>query len=135
MVEVLEIGTARATRGELAIGTVRGIQLSCGTWVDIPVIVINGTEDGPILLITSTEHGDEIQGIEVILQVTRHHVDPNKLKGAIVAVPVMNPLAFMHHLYVSWIDNFDVSGVDASTGSRSASRGSIAIALMEREGK
>ncbi|MFX0204002.1 MAG: succinylglutamate desuccinylase/aspartoacylase family protein [Candidatus Hodarchaeota archaeon] len=131
MVEVLEIGTARAARGELAVGTVRGIQLSCGTWVDIPVIVVNGMEDGPTLLITSTEHGDEIQGIEVIRQVTRHQVDPKKLKGAIVAVPVMNPLAFMHHFYVSWIDNLDVSGVDASTRQDAPTTGLLANALWE----
>jgi len=105
MVEVLKVGTAQAARGELATGTIRGVELSNGTWVDLPVIVVNGVEDGPTLLITSTEHGDEIQGIEVIWQVTRHHVDPKTLRGAIIAIPVANPLAFMHHLYKSWIDN------------------------------
>jgi predicted deacylase len=113
MVDILKVGTAQAARGELATGTIRGVELSCGTWIDLPVIVINGVEDGPTLLLTSTEHGDEIQGIEVIRQVTRHHVDPKNLKGAIIAIPVSNPLAFMHQLYKSWIDNEDVSGISA----------------------
>jgi len=131
MVEVLEIGTTRAVRGELSSGTVRGIELSCGTWVDLPVILVNGAEDGPTLLITSTEHGDEIQGIEVIRQVTHHHVDPKTLKGAIIAIPVTNPLSFMHHLYRSWIDNLDVSKVDAATRQDAPPTGLLANAIWE----
>ncbi len=109
MVKILNVGTVQAAKGELATGTIRGIELSCGTWVDIPIILVNGMEDGPTLLVTSTEHGDEIQGIEVIRQITRHRVDPKTLRGCIIAIPVANPLAFMHHLYTSWIDNLDVS--------------------------
>ncbi|MFQ5819926.1 MAG: succinylglutamate desuccinylase/aspartoacylase family protein [Candidatus Heimdallarchaeota archaeon] len=131
MVEVLKIGTVQAAKGELATGTIRGIELSCGTWVDIPVILINGIEDGPTLLLTSTEHGDEIQGIEVIRQITRHRVDPKTLKGAIIAIPVMNPLAFMHMLYRSWIDNLDISEVDAATREDAPTTGLLANAIWE----
>ena len=115
MVEVLKIGTAQAARGEIGTGVIRGVELSNGMWVDIPVILVNGMEDGTTLLITSTEHGTEIQGIEVIRQITRQCVDPKTLKGAIIALPVANPLAYMHHLYTSWIDNLDVYSVEAES--------------------
>lgn len=131
MVENLKIGTAQAARGTIGYGTVRGIELSCGTWVDFPIIVVNGSEEGPTLLITSTEHGDEIQGIEVIRQLIHHQIDPQTLKGAIIAIPVMNPLAFMHHFYTSWIDNLDVSGVDAANKQNAQTTGLLANALWE----
>ena len=58
----------------------------------------------------STQHGIEIQGIAVIQKIIREDIDPKSLKGAIVGIPVENPLAFMHHQYLSWIDNLDLGG-------------------------
>jgi predicted deacylase len=71
---------------------------------------MNGAKKGPTLVVTSTQHGIEIQGIEVIHKVVRDKVSPTNLRGAIIGVPVANPLAFMHHQYLSWIDNLDVGG-------------------------
>ncbi|MFQ5758329.1 MAG: succinylglutamate desuccinylase/aspartoacylase family protein [Candidatus Bathyarchaeia archaeon] len=97
----------------MKLGFIKGIELCDGTRVDIPIIVVNGSRDGPILLLMSTQHGDEIQGIEVIRQVTRVRVDPKKLNGSIIGIPVGNPLAFQHGLYTSWIDNADIGEVKA----------------------
>jgi len=88
-------------------------------------------EDGPTLLLTSTEHGNEIQGIEVIRKVTRHQIDPKTLKGAIIAIPVANPLAYMHQLYTSFLDNPDVSQVDATTKEDAPITGRLANAIWE----
>jgi len=113
LVESLKVGNVSANRGEMKLGFIKGIELWDGTKVDIPIIVVNGAKDGPTLLLMSTQHGDEIQGIEVIRQVTRIRVDPKKLNGSIIGIPVGNPLAFQHGLYTSWIDNADVGGVRA----------------------
>jgi len=113
LVESLKVGNVSANTGEMKLGFIKGIELWDGTKVDIPIIVVNGVKDGPILLLMSTQHGDEIQGIEVIRQVTRLRADPKKLKGSIIGIPVGNPLAFQHGLYTSWIDNADVGGVRA----------------------
>ncbi|TRO47934.1 hypothetical protein E2P65_03670, partial [Candidatus Bathyarchaeota archaeon] len=91
-------------------GVVEGVELNVGVGIDIPVLVMNGAEDGPTLVMTSTQHGIEIQGIEVIRRVMREKVDPRDLRGTVIGVPVANPLAFMHHQYLSWIDNLDVGG-------------------------
>lgn len=71
---------------------------------------MNGNQEGPTLLLVSTQHGIEIQGIEVIRRVMREKVEANHLAGAIIGIPIENPLAFMHHQYLSWIDNLDLGG-------------------------
>jgi predicted deacylase len=106
----ITVGTATARRGELKRGIIKGIELNTTTPIDIPVLVLNGAKDGPTLLMVSTQHGIEIQGIEVILKVMRERVNPKSLRGAIIGIPVENPLAFMHHQYLSWIDNLDLGG-------------------------
>jgi len=110
MPEKLAVGTATAKRGELQKGLIKGIELNTTTSIDIPVLVMNGMKDGPTLLVVSTQHGIEIQGTEVVLRVMREKVDPRKLRGAIIGIPVENPLAYMHHQYLSWIDNLDLGG-------------------------
>jgi predicted deacylase len=108
--ETLKVGTAAAKKGELQKGFIRGIELNTTTPIDIPVLVMNGAKEGPTLLMVSTQHGIEIQGIEVILKIMREQVNPKNLRGAIIGIPVENPLAFMHHQYLSWIDNLDLGG-------------------------
>jgi len=110
MPESLTVGNVMAKRGELKKGKIKGIELIDNTKVDIPVLVLNGTEDGPTFLMVSTQHGIEIQGAAVIQEVMREKVNPKKLRGAIIGIPVENPLAYMHQQYLSWIDNLDVGG-------------------------
>ncbi|MHA2425776.1 MAG: succinylglutamate desuccinylase/aspartoacylase family protein [Candidatus Thorarchaeota archaeon] len=106
----LKVGTAIAKRGELQKGIIKGVELNTTTSIDIPVLVMSGEKDGPTLLMVSTQHGIEIQGAEVILKIMREKVNPKDLRGAIIGIPVENPLAFMHHQYLSWIDNLDLGG-------------------------
>jgi len=108
--EKLTVGNVTAKRGELKKGAIKGVELNTTTSIDIPVLVMNGTRDGPTLLVVSTQHGIEIQGIEVIRKVMRERVKPKDLRGAIIGIPVENPLAYMHHQYLSWIDNLDLGG-------------------------
>jgi len=108
--EKISVGSVTVGRGELRKGVVEGVELNVGVSIDIPVLVMNGAEDGPTLVMTSTQHGIEIQGIEVIRRVMREKVEARDLRGAVIGVPVANPLAFMHHQYLSWIDNLDVGG-------------------------
>jgi predicted deacylase len=110
MPDELKVGTATAKRGELQRGIIKGVELNTTTSIDIPVLVMNGQKAGPKLLMVSTQHGIEIQGAEVILRIMREKVSPENLRGAIIGIPVENPLAFMHHQYLSWIDNHDLGG-------------------------
>ena len=65
------------------------VQVPGGVTVGTPVIVINGSAPGPVLVLTAAIHGDELNGIEMIRQVV-HDIDPKKLKGVVVGIPIVN---------------------------------------------
>jgi predicted deacylase len=113
MSKVLEVGNISVEMGKMKKGVIKGVELVNNVSIDVPVLVMNGSKEGPTLLLQSTQHGIEIQGIEVIQRVMRKEVKPEKLRGRVIGVPVANPLAFMHHQYLSWIDNLDVGRVSA----------------------
>lgn len=111
MADQLTVGSASASPGEFDTGWIDGIELTTGERIDIPSMVLNGEHDGPTLLLFSTQHGPEIQGIPVVHEVMRERVTAEELHGALIGVPVGNPLAYMHQTYRSWIDNRDVGAV------------------------
>lgn len=109
MPKIIQVGDVAANKGEFKKGYIKGVELANSISIDVPILVINGEKDGPTLLLTSTEHGTEIQGIEVILKVMKEKIDPTKLRGAVIGIPVMNPTAFFAARYRSWVDHLDVS--------------------------
>lgn len=58
-----------------------------------PVLVVNGRRDGPVLCLTAAIHGDELNGIEMVRRVL-HEVEPKKLRGAVIGVPIVNLQGF-----------------------------------------
>lgn len=68
-------------------------KLASGLELELPLHILNGKEEGPVLMLTALSHGDATTGFEVIRQVMEQ-VDLDQLKGTIVAVPLQNPLAF-----------------------------------------
>ena len=61
--------------------------------VELTVHVRRGSEPGPRLLLTAALHGDEINGVEAIRRVLR--LKMKKLRGDLIAVPVVNLPAFL----------------------------------------
>lgn len=60
----------------------------------VPVLVAKGVEDGPTLGITAALHGNELNGLPTIFKLF-HDLDLSKLKGTLVAVPVVNVPGFL----------------------------------------
>jgi predicted deacylase len=60
----------------------------------MPVHVIHGRFPGPSLLITSSIHGDEINGIEIIRRLMGHK-SLSRIKGTLILIPVVNVFGFM----------------------------------------
>jgi predicted deacylase len=99
------VGTAVAGPGEKGFGHIR-VPLPDGEHVDVACWVIQGRAGrgqahaaGPVLYVHSTQHGNEISGVEVVRRVATA-IDPRRLRGTVIAVPVANPLAFhwrRHH--------------------------------------
>lgn len=67
-----------------------------GMAVDTPVLVANGAFDGPTLCLTAAIHGDELNGIEMVRRVL-YDIDPSKLHGMVVGVPIVNLLGFLRN--------------------------------------
>ena len=64
-----------------------------GVPVSTPVLVVNGANPGPTLCLTAAVHGDELNGIEIVRRVL-HDIEPNKLSGAVIGVPIVNVQGF-----------------------------------------
>ena len=64
------------------------------TDISIPVHVFHGKHNGPVLLVCAAIHGDELNGIEIVRRVINSHWI-NKLRGTLIAVPVVNVLGII----------------------------------------
>jgi predicted deacylase len=82
------IAAGRQTALELPIA-----RLISGGRLNLPVLVVHGRFDGPTVWVSSTIHGDEICGVEIIRRVLEH-VEPRVLHGTLIALPVVNVHGF-----------------------------------------
>jgi predicted deacylase len=88
--------------GEARRGSIAALELADGSQMQIPLIIINGARPGPRLYVGAGIHGDEVNGIALVTRALAT-VDPTKLNGSIVCVPVQHPLALQsdHRLPLS----------------------------------
>ncbi|UDL04223.1 succinylglutamate desuccinylase/aspartoacylase family protein [Marinobacter sp. CA1] len=64
------------------------------TPLHLPVEIIHGRRDGPVLMVCAAIHGDEINGVEIIRRVLRNSA-LRHLRGTLVAVPIVNIFGFI----------------------------------------
>ena len=67
--------------------------MATGLDLKVAAHVLEGARPGPTIALTAGIHGDELLPIEIIRRVL-DRIDPSKLSGRIVAIPLANPLAF-----------------------------------------
>jgi predicted deacylase len=116
--DIFEVGTARAGRGETAIGTLPIAIGMDAREVTIPVAVVHGVEPGPVLLIEGGLHGIEIATIEICRKLVQEHLDPSRLKGTVIVAPQLNPWAFLASARFTPQDAQDMNRVfPGNTGS------------------
>ncbi|WP_166827709.1 succinylglutamate desuccinylase/aspartoacylase family protein [Thalassoroseus pseudoceratinae] len=63
-------------------------------WLELPVEVLHGPQDGPRVWLSAAVHGDELNGVEIIRQVLQK-LDPKKLTGTVIATPIVNVFGFV----------------------------------------
>ncbi len=68
---------------------------SAYTPLSMPVHVIHGDEDGPVLFVSAAIHGDEINGIEIIRQLLQLPQLDN-IKGTLICIPIVNVYGFFN---------------------------------------
>ncbi|MCM1981563.1 succinylglutamate desuccinylase/aspartoacylase family protein [Lyngbya confervoides] len=69
-------------------------RLPTRTLISLPVTAIHGIEPGPKLWLSAAIHGDELNGVEIIRRVVER-IDPLQLRGAVIAVPIVNVFGFI----------------------------------------
>ncbi|MDX1796757.1 MAG: M14 family metallopeptidase [Hydrogenovibrio sp.] len=62
----------------------------------MPVQVLCGKQAGPVLFVCAAIHGDELNGVEIIRRLLKVK-SLNRLKGTLIAVPIVNLHGFIHH--------------------------------------
>jgi predicted deacylase len=107
---MLEIGTARAKKGEKAFGYIPVGETVSRIPVHIPINIVRGVGDGPTLAVVAMIHGTEANGGMGVAKVLRE-IDPQKLRGTLLAVPVANTSAYEFGQRVTEWDRKDMNRV------------------------
>ena len=64
-----------------------------GQKINVPLIILKGESDGPVLTINAAIHGNELNGIAVIHHII-NSINPKELNGSIIAIPIINVPAY-----------------------------------------
>jgi predicted deacylase len=104
------LGSLRCAPGERAEGLIPVGTSTYGVDLGIPLIVVNGTEPGPVLCVDAGVHGDEYDGQEAVRRVAAE-TDPATLRGTFVGIPCMNTPAFEAASRVSGLDHANLNRI------------------------
>lgn len=61
----------------------------------LPVHIVHGKKNGPVLCLTGAIHGDEINGVEIIRRILKKTF-LKKISGTLIAIPVVNMYGFLY---------------------------------------
>lgn len=64
-------------------------QLFTSTPMTLPVQVVHGRQDGPVMFVSAAVHGDELNGVEIIRRLLKSRL-MRQVRGTLLAVPMVN---------------------------------------------
>jgi len=96
MPPMLRLGGRAIRRGTAEQIFLKVSEYYTATPVNVPVTVVRGRRSGPSLFLTAAIHGDELNGVEIVRRVMTG-VDPDRLRGTLICVPVTNRAGFLSH--------------------------------------
>jgi len=82
------------------------IAVDQGIEVELHALTVTGAEDGPSVYVGGGQHGDEIGGMAAAWEIAQR-VDPRKLRGKLVVVPLQNPAGFKFRSRLNPYDPID----------------------------
>jgi len=94
-------------------------RIPSGNWMTLPIHVLHGSADGPVIWISSAIHGDELNGVAIIRELLSK-ISPKKLSGTLLAVPIVNGFGVMEG------SRFLPDGRDLNRSFPGSPRGSLA---------
>jgi predicted deacylase len=86
------IGGVCSERGSKKTGFI-SVTETATSRVEMPVVIINGSEPGPKVCLTAGVHGGEYAGIEAVIRAI-NTIKPEELSGIVYAIPIVNMTAF-----------------------------------------
>jgi predicted deacylase len=102
--EIFTIEGISAAPGTLGKGFIKVGEFCDNSPVNMPVMILNGTGDGPVLLVMSAVHGNEVVGTEAIKRIMTS-LDPKKVHGTIIGIPVVNIPAYLQDSRVNLMES------------------------------
>lgn len=96
MREEFEINNEFVKAGENKVVYIPLPALHSNSTITMPVHVVHGKKEGPVLFISAAIHGDEINGVEIIRRLLSMDV-MKRMKGTLLAVPIVNIYGFNSH--------------------------------------
>jgi uncharacterized protein len=106
----LALRDVRAEPGQRARGFITVGESAAGP-LAMPVVVVNGREDGPVICLTAGVHATEYAPIDACMRVL-DQVSPEALRGAVIAVPVVNMTMFERRTgFVSPVDGLNLNKI------------------------
>src|SRR5882672_6962519 len=86
------VGTASATRGQKATGTIE-VPAGSDAALSIPVAIFHGAKPGPVLALVAGSHGTEYTSI-IALEKLIGMLNPAEISGTVIIVPLINIQSF-----------------------------------------
>ncbi len=111
MPQNFEIGGLTVKPGQRGTTRLPVTRLLVGAELALPAVVVNGATPGPVLGITCAIHGAEHFPIQIVRRVLQD-LDPARLTGTVVAVPVANPLTFASRSRIVLEDDIDFGNMN-----------------------
>lgn len=91
----IAIGSVEIRAGQRATVDIPVPDLYTHTGITLPVHVVHGKKDGPVLFLSGALHGDEINGVEIIRRILKSR-RMESLRGTLLAIPVVNIYGFIN---------------------------------------
>jgi predicted deacylase len=80
-------------KGSKTVRTIEVAEHADKSAVALPLFIVRGVEKGPTVLINAAVHGNELNGVEIVRKAVSR-IDPEKLRGTLLGVPIVNILAY-----------------------------------------
>lgn len=106
MAREISIGSARSTGPGRVTGRLPVGWAPDGGRIEVPVAIVQGAQDGPVLWLHGCVHGNEYCGTYIIHEFLRG-LAPAEMSGTVVAIPVVNVPAFQANRRTSPYDIFN----------------------------
>lgn len=120
--EPLVVGGVSIAPGEVVDVELEVARLPTRTRLTLPIRVLRGRRPGPTVWLSAAIHGDELNGIEIIRRVLEK-LSTDKLRGAIIAVPIVNLYGFLSQ------SRYLPDGRDLNRSFPGSARGSLAARM------